>query len=285
MNRPHPNEPQRHQPDPQNDETKLGPPSHQPERHPPGDNHQRELRGYPGVCLGQQHVSNEIHLRHQPNVIKGASHALELALGLGLKRLLQWGLPLSAAMLLFPAPPPDDGLLIYNLVHLGLLQIAALLFAAEIEKLLDHPWFPDTKRRWLASAASLVALVTGFAALLTLATSAAARYDVSLQFLQLLSSLDIAWVTAALFFGAMGLWRPSLAWAAAVAIVVACIGSIAAYLIEVGFTPEGGWVVSGADLMTIVIPTDTVAAVISITVLLVASQRNDQLAAQRSPQS
>lgn len=285
MKGPHPNEPQCHQPDPQDEETKLGPPSHHPERQPPADNHQRELRGYPGVGLRQQHVSNEIHLRRQPNVTKGASHPLQKALGLGLKRLLQWGIPLSAALLLFPAPPPDDGLLAYNLVHLGVLQVAALLFAAEIQNLLDQPWFPDVRRPWLASAASLVALVTGFAALLTLATSAAARYDASLQFLQLLSSLDIAWVTAALFFGAMQLWRPSLAWAAAVAIVVACIGSIAAYLIEVGFTPEGGWIVSGPDLMTIVIPADTVAALISITVLLVASQRTDQLTAQRSPQS
>ena len=137
---------------------------------------------------------------------------------------------------------------------------------------------------WLASAASLIAIVTGFAALLTLATSAAARYEPSLQFLQLLSSLDIAWVTAALFYGAWKLWGRLPAWILGSLIVVACVGSIAVYLNVVGFTESGGWLVDAPRMMTIVIPADMVAAVVALSVLLSAGLKTDQATVQRSPQ-
>ena len=133
-------------------------------------------------------------------------HPLERVLAVGLRRLLYWVIPLSIGMFLLPAPGPDNGLLLYNLAHLTLLQVATFLFAMEMASLTHEPWFTHTRRPWLASTASLVAAVVGFSALLTLATSAAARYDPSLQFLQLLSSLDIAWVVAALFIGARLLW-------------------------------------------------------------------------------
>lgn len=218
-------------------------------------------------------------------VSQPVTHPLELALGVTVKRLLQWGIPLSAFVLFIEAPPPVEGLLAYSLIHLALIQLAALLLATELAPLLDEPWFGRVRRPWLASAVSLVVLITGFAALLSLATSAAARYDPSLQFLQLLSSLDIAWVTAAIFLGARRMWSLGAAWALAGTIIVICIGSIALYLNVVGFTTGGGWVVNGDRLGAIVIPADMLAAIAALTVLLAAGLGPAQPTEQRSPQS
>jgi hypothetical protein len=182
-------------------------------------------------------------------------------------------------------PAPTDRLLGYNLVHLLAMMIATLLLTVDLAPLLDRPWFPGVRRPWLASAASLIALVTGFAALLTLATSAAAGYDPSLQFLQLLSSLDIAWVTAAIFFGAWSLWGRGSAWVLGSLVVIACVASIAAYLNVVGFTDQGGWLVDAGKLVRIVISADIVTAIVSLAVLLSAAWKKDQPMAQRSPQS
>lgn len=211
-------------------------------------------------------------------------HPLEQILAVGLRRLLIWGVPLSIGMLLLPAPPPDDGLLLYNLAHLTLLQVATFLFAIEMAPLTDQPWFGHTKRPWLASTASLVASVVGFSALLTLSTSAAASYDASLQFLQLLSSLDIAWVVAALYVGARKLWGRGVALILGSVILAACVGSIALYLQTVGFNSDGGWLVDADAMSRIVLPADTVAALLSLTVLF-AAMRSVQRTEQARPQS
>lgn len=212
------------------------------------------------------------------------AHPLETGLAKGLKALLLWGVPLSLLMLVFRAPSDPDQLFIYNLGHLFVLQIAAFLFAKSLAPLTDDPWFQTNKRPWLASSASVIALATGFAAMLTLATSAAAGYDPSLQFLQLLSSLDIAWATAALYLGARKLWGDRIGMAAAILLIVACVGSIAIYLNAVGFTDSGGWVVDGAKMMQIVIPSDMMAAAVAIAVLLFAA-RQEAPTEHLSPQS
>lgn len=212
-------------------------------------------------------------------------HHLETGFAVSLKYLLLVGAPFSLVALVYRAPGPHDALLTYNLVHLFLLQLAALALAHTLAPLCDQPWFQNTRKPWLASAATLVALVTGFAALLTLATSAASRFDPSLQFLQLLSSLDIAWATAALYLGARALWGNKAGLALSLGLVVACVGSIAAYLTSVGFTPVGGWLVDGGELMRLVIPSDMVAAVAAVGVLLLAGRRQSEPTEQRSPQS
>lgn len=212
-------------------------------------------------------------------------HRLETAFTKSLKLLLWIGVPFSALALAFRAPDPDDGLLTYNLIHLLLLQLAALALVRVLAPLSDQPWFRSSQKPWLASAATLVALVTGFAALLTLATSAASRFDPSLQFLQLLSSLDIAWATAALYVGARALWGGRVAIAMGVGLVIACVGSIAAYLAVVGFTESGGWLVDGGEMMRLVIPADMVAAAIAVGVLLLASRHQEAPNEHRSPQS
>ncbi len=212
-------------------------------------------------------------------------HPLESALAITLRALLAWVIPLTVVMLILRAPVDPDSLFVYNLTHLFVLQIASFLLVRQLAPQLDDPWFGTTKRPWLASAASIVALVTGFAALLTLATSAAAGYDPSLQFLQLLSSLDIAWATAALFLGAHKLWGKVWADVAAVGLIIVCIGSIALYLDAVGFTSSGGWQVDAAKMMQIVLPADMVAAAVAVTVLLIAARGEGQPTEHLSPQS
>lgn len=212
-------------------------------------------------------------------------HPVESILGAGLRRLLQWGIPLSLLALLFGAPSPEDGLFVYSLAHLTVLQVATYLFVIEMGGLTDRPWFRHLRRPWLASTASLVAVAVGFSALLTLATSAAARYDASLQFLQLLSSLDIAWVVATLYLAVRRLSGPKAATWAGTALLIACVVSIAVYLAVVGFTDNGGWLVDGRQLLRIVLPSDTMAAIISITFLLLATRTADQPTEQAKLQS
>ncbi|MEA1904020.1 MAG: hypothetical protein U9N56_10885 [Actinomycetota bacterium] len=202
------------------------------------------------------------------------SHPLESVLGLGLKRLLQIGLPLTAVALVMPAPASDDGLLVYFLVHLTILQFATFAYAAETSRLLSHPWFPRIERSWLASSVSVIAATVGFSALLTLATSAAARYDISLQFLQLLSSMDIAWVVAAIYLGGARLWGRGVGLMLGTVLLAACVASIAVYLTVVGFTDQGGWLIDGEQMTRIVISSDTVAAVASISILLGAGRKD-----------
>ena len=163
--------------------------------------------------------------------------------------------------------------------------MATFFLVIELASLTDDPWFENVKRSWLASSASLIAGAVGFSALLTLGTSAAARYDVSLQFLQLLSSLDIAWVVAALYLGTRALANRRLAIPAGSALLIACVASIAIYLSVVGFSADGGWLVDGAELMRIVLPSDLMAAIISLTVLLIASSRKVQPTEQARLQS
>ncbi|REK10999.1 MAG: hypothetical protein DWQ40_12525 [Actinobacteria bacterium] len=210
-------------------------------------------------------------------------HPLETALALSLKALLLFGLPLSALFLILRSPQGSDELFVYSLTHLLVLQVITYLLVRQLAKLLDDTWFVGTKHPWLASSASLIALATGFAALLTIATAAAARYDVSMQYLQLLSSLDIAWVVSTLYIGARSLWGQLWGDVAAVALILACVASIAVYLAVVGFGPGGEWVVDGRSMLTIVLPSDVMAAVISVTTLLVASSR--QPSVHLKPQS
>lgn len=274
------------QPDqPENEEANTS--DQQPELHarpePPeqGAKHDAEddhLHEHAQVRSRQQQVDQQIHRMSKQHLTDTSSrHPLEVILAIGLRRLLAWGIPLGALGLLLRAPGPDQSLWAYSLIHLAIVQAASFSFTIEMAGLTDHPWFAHLRRPWLASVASLVAAVVGFSALLTLATSAAARYDVSLQFLQLLSSLDIAWVVAALYLGSRRLSNPQMATIAGSVLLVACVASIAVYLSVVGFTPDGGWLVDGGELIRIVLPSDTVAAVISLTAILLASRRDQPM--------
>ncbi len=129
-----------------------------------------------------------------------------------------------------------------------------------------------------------MALTTGVVALVTLASSAALGYDPSLQFLQLLSALDIAWAVAALVLGARLLAGERWASLAGLVLSGVCVWSIWRYLEVVGFSAEGGWIVSGPDLWRYVLPFDIAAAILAAGALI-AGLRATQPTAQRSAQS
>lgn len=194
-------------------------------------------------------------------------HPLERALVV----TVRWLVPgLVASVLLLAVPRPDDPL-VTSMAHLSVVVLFGIVLAVHLAGLVDlDGWFPRWRlaRRRLAAAATLVALDTGAVALLTLASSAALRYQPSLQFLQLLSALDIAWAGAAISIGAYLKWGTrTAAWIGGLILGVFCLFSIWRYLDVVGFAADGGWQVSGSDLMTYVIPFDMVAAVVAVVML------------------
>jgi len=204
-----------------------------------------------------------------------------------LLRSLRWlAGGLVAAPLLLLIPQPSHGsLLAWSTVHTTVVVGLGLATMLDLARYADERMFTsitgESLRRF-TTAGSLVALVTGVVALVTLATSAALRLDASLQFLQLLSTLDIAWSVAALYFGVRWLRGESSARLAGGVLSLICIWSIWNYLRIVGFTDAGGWAVDGGALLRWVLPFDTMAAVVALTALTVAVR---QPIAHRSPQS
>ncbi len=195
---------------------------------------------------------------------------------------------LLAAVVLLVVPSQEDpfGLFIVQLSALVAFGVVVAVRLAPLSSRED--WFVgsgwSSRRRRLAGAAVTVALVTGAVALLTLASSAALRLQPSLQFLQLLSALDIAWAAAAIVVGAELRWGRAAAWAGGLILGVLCVFSIWRYLDIVGFTDDGGWLVSGADLWRYVIPFDTIAATAAV-LILVAGVWRPYRTAQARPQS
>jgi hypothetical protein len=157
--------------------------------------------------------------------------------------------------------------------HLGALVAFGLGVALDLARFTDGPWFVGMGRSWvgrrIGAMASTIAPTTGVVALVTLASSAALGYHPSLQFLQLLSALDIAWATAGLIFGVRLMANDWWAFLAGLILAVICIWSIWRYLDVVGFTVDGGWLLSGPDLWRYVLPFDMAAAVMAVGALAV----------------
>lgn len=203
------------------------------------------------------------------------SHPLESALASATKWTFVTAVA-SVPLLAVPASWVADHRLVVVTTHLSIVVGLATTLAWRLSSSLDEDMFQEATRPWLAAAAAMVALVTGFAALVTLASSAALRYDPSLQFLQLLSALDVAWSAAALGYGARRLTAsPRWGVAAAAMLDVVCVASIWNYLRTVGFDPAGGWVVDRSALLTLVIPFDVAAALMAIGSLLAAERSPD----------
>jgi hypothetical protein len=163
------------------------------------------------------------------------------ALETALSRAVRWLIPalvLTPALLAVPAPGGSIG---WVMVHLGAVVIFGLIMTLTLGDLLADPWFTGLElfARSVASAASLVMLPTGAVALITLASSAALRLDPSLQFLQLLSALDITWASATAALGLQMRAGRGAAWLAGSGVVAVCLWSVWRYLDVVGFTPEG----------------------------------------------
>ena len=190
-----------------------------------------------------------------------------------LLRTVPWligGLVVSLPLLLVTTGDEPLG---WFVVQLTVLVAIGHALTITLLKLGDEPWFVAMPWgpgiRSIASGVGLVVLVTGTVGLITLASSAALRFDPSLQFLQLLSALDIAWAGAALTIGVYRAFSRVWAIAAGAMLGIICVWSIWNYLTIVGFGPGGSWIVSGADLMRYVIPFDVVAAVVATVFFLV----------------
>ncbi len=207
-----------------------------------------------------------------------------------LARSLRWlSAGLFASLLLVALPAADsDRLLLVVTFHLGAVVAFGLGVGLDLARFTDGPWFVETRAGWFwrrfGAMASIVALTTGVVALVTLASSAALGYQPSLQFLQLLSALDIAWATAGLMFGIRLMAGDRWALLAGLAVAVICIWSIWRYLDVVGFAADGGWLLSGADLWRYVLPFDIAAALMAIGALVIGI-RSSQPTEHRSPQS
>ena len=163
------------------------------------------------------------------------------------------------------------------IVHLSALVLLGLVAALWLAPLAGADWFLG--RAWsawwrlVASGVTVVVITTGVVGLVTLASSAALQFPPSMQFLQLLSALDIAWAGGALVVGAHRAWGRAAAVAAGVVLGVVCVFAIWRYLDVVGFGPSGEWIVDGPALWRNVIPADTAAALAAIAVFTYGTWR------------
>jgi hypothetical protein len=215
--------------------------------------------------------------------------AFELAIIQAVRWMIA-GLLLTPLLLAVPTP---HGSTPWILFHLSVIVAGGLALTMTLGRYLRDPWFPALGpfRSLLASAASIVVLVTGAVGIVTLASSAALRLDPSLQFLQLLSALDIAWVVGATAIGATLLKERLIGWIAGMMMVAVCVWSVATYLARVGYTLSGGWLVDSEAMWRYILPYDIAAAVIAIITLGLGVRgeamqtRADQAMAQPSRQS
>jgi hypothetical protein len=198
---------------------------------------------------------------------------VERALG----RALRWTIAGAAVSLpLLAVPQPEESrLLAYTIGHLSALVVFGLVLVWDLLSLTDDTWFVWLRppRRWLAAGASTVALTVGAVALITLSTSAALRLAPSLQFLQLLSAMDIAFAAGATLIG-VSWWKGRRAGAiAGTTVGVVCVWSIWRYLTVVGFASDGGWQVDAGALFAYVLPYDMAAAAVAVATLVLGAQR------------
>lgn len=181
----------------------------------------------------------------------------------------------ASALVLLLVPGSVERIPLFVL-HLGAVVLLALLLALRLGPLVHEEWYPtrpwsDSTRR-LAGAVTLVVIVTGVAGLVTLATSAALRFQPSLQFLQLLSALDIAWAGAAIVFGVWLRWGRTAAVGGGALLGIACVASIWNYLRIVGLEADGGWALVGSEVMRLVLPADMLAALVAVALLWVGTR-------------
>ena len=188
------------------------------------------------------------------------------------------GLLASIPLLLIPASSDRRGDLV---IHLSVLVMFLFVLALWIAPADATGWFGRANwtrsRRLFVTAAANIIIVTGVTALVTLASSAALRFQPSLQFLQLLSTLDIAWVVSGTMLAVRWLWGRAASVVAGAMMGVICVLSIALYVAEVGLGADDGWLVDGEKMLQLVIPFDVAAAVITVGLLLIATRQRQPI--------
>lgn len=180
-----------------------------------------------------------------------------------------------AATLVVVEEPAD--LLAVSVVHLSGIVLFGFIVAISLQDATDTG--PVSR---FGRGAAVVAIVTGSVMIVTLVASFAVGFEVSLQFLQLLSALDIAWVVAATYLGLRWLAGQAAALLGGAIIATVCVWSIWRYLAVVGFTDSGGWLVDPDALLRLVVPLDVMAAAVAIGLLWWGACH---ATAQRKPQS
>lgn len=201
------------------------------------------------------------------------THPFEVGLRVG-TRWVVYGLVVSVVGFLIPHDTDAARLWVVAL-HVTALTVFILALTHRLAAVFDPEVFHHFGAfgRRLGTDAALVALVTGATALITLASSATLGYQPSLQFLQLISALDIAWTTAGFYLGVRRLsGRRWAGPAAGVLMGTMCVLSLVRYLMEIGLGPDGGWDVQGPEMVRLVIPADTVAAVLTIGALILGAR-------------
>lgn len=183
---------------------------------------------------------------------------------------------LVASLAGFVVAAIDDPLKVVT-VHLAIVVLFGFNLTLRVAPHATASWFHDGNRgvgtRLTFSGIVAVIIVTGVVGLVTLASSAALQLQPSLQFLQLLSALDIAWVVAALVIGGTRAWSRPVGMALGLSVGAFCIWSIWNYLRIVGFASDGGWLLDGSQLMRLVLPFDMAAALLAIGVFVVGTRR------------
>ena len=164
------------------------------------------------------------------------------------------------------------------MVHLLLISAFGVYLGYRLLKRLDPVWFASapitSTQRVFGTALGVVIIVTGSVGLVTLASSAALRLRPSTQFLQLLSTLDIAWAAATVMVAFYWLWnRVQMALIGGFAVVVACAFPYGRYVDQAAFGPGGAWRMRASELWEYVLPYDIFIAVVAIGLLLLAVRR------------
>ncbi len=188
----------------------------------------------------------------------------------------------SPLLLLVPSTTDKAALIATSTLHLS----ASMLFALGVTLWAVLPafrawpnegWFARLPEplRLLAAAAVHIAAVAGVTLLVVLAWGAALRFAPSLQYLQIISALDIVWGLVAIVAlgpvvvrSARSLW---LGGAAGVAFIAYCQWPLVRYLANVGFTDDGGWKVDGAAMWRYILPYDMMAAALALAIASAAA--------------
>lgn len=194
-----------------------------------------------------------------------------------LTRSLMWSTAGAAcAVPILVLPQPDDPLLTMT-VHLSLLVLFGIALVFHLAPLVEEPWFDGlglgtggrTALTWMVAGAQAI-LACGLA---TIATAAAFRYAPSVQFLVLLAVLGVVASITIAALGARRRFGPTVAGWTAVAIGAVGVWPIWRYGATVGFTPDGGWLVDGGEVLRVIVPVDLIRWAVALTLFTMGVRR------------
>lgn len=176
------------------------------------------------------------------------------------------------------------GLLTVAILHLSAIVALCFALTVSLRDATDSIAAGRSSTTWthFSRGAAVVAIITGVAVVVTLVSSSAIGYEVSLQYLLVLSAIDIAWVVAATYFGLRWRFGEVGGITGGSLIAIMCVWTIWRYVDQIGFTDSGGWLVDTEALNRLVFPFDVAAAVVAVSAMWIGAR---YATAQRKPQS